>query len=141
MQLELAGHAELELLLGVGSSARKRFIDGLKKRRLFTDNGSGGMSDQLALRELEQILGGWIRVADAELVGQQYDRGGKQFQARIRGGIRFDGGEVRLEHRVPPKRCDDSSKFRARTAWTRAKSRTLTAHSRRLRPIHFPPTS
>src|SRR6266566_10107865 len=127
MQLELAGHAELEFLLGVGSATCKRFVDGLKKRRRFTENGSGGMSNQLALGELEQILGGWIRIADAELVGQQYDRGGKQFQARIRGGVRFYGGKVRLEHRVPPKRCDDSSKFRARTAWTRARSRTLTA--------------
>src|ERR1700682_1605376 len=78
------------------------------------------MSDQLALGQLEQVLGGWIRIANAEFVTQQYDRGGKQFQARIRGGIRFDGGEVRSEHRVPPKRCDDSSKFRARTAWARA---------------------
>src|SRR5205807_8583577 len=78
------------------------------------------MSDQLALGELEQVLGGWIRIGDAELVGKQYNRGGKQFQARIRGGIRFDGREVRLEHRVPPKRCDDSSKVRARTTWARA---------------------
>src|SRR6202049_1844581 len=141
MQLELAGDAELELLLGVGSAARKRFVDGLKKRRRFTKNGSGGMSDPLALGELEQVLGGWIRIGDAELVGKQYNRGGKQFQARIRGGIRFDGGKVRLEHRVPPKRCDDSSKFRARTAWVRAgESKAYRPDPRRSSAIHFPLT-
>src|SRR5450755_3147182 len=118
MQLELACDAKLELLLGVGSAVRKRFIDGLKECRRFTENGPDRMSDQLAPGELEQILGGWICVADVALVGQQHYRGGEQFQARIRGVIRFEGGNVRLtKHRVPPMRCsDDSSKFRARTA-------------------------
>src|SRR6202171_1545518 len=82
------------------------------------------MTDQLAPGELERVLGGWIGIADAELVAQQYDRGGQQFQARIRDGMCFDGGNVRLKHRVPPKRSsDDSSKFRARTARARRKAK------------------
>src|ERR1700687_2526350 len=59
VQLELACDAELELLLGVRSAARKCFVDGLKKCRRFAKNGSGGMNDQLAPGELEQVLGGW----------------------------------------------------------------------------------
>ena len=117
MELELASNAKFELLLGVGGAARERLVDRLKKRRRFAENRAGGVSHQLALGELEQVLGGRIDVADAELVGQQHDRSRQQLKAWICGAVGFDRGDMRLKHRVPPKRCSDYlSKFRARLA-------------------------
>src|SRR5450631_4007446 len=143
MQLDLAGNPELELLLGVGRAVGKRLVDGLEHRRRLTENRSGGMADQLAPGKLEQILGGRVCIADVALVSQQYDRGGQQLQARIRGGIRFDGGVLRLrKHRVPPKRCDDSSKFRARSAApvNRVRAKAESCSSGEERP-GFPPAA
>ena len=86
VELRLAGDAELELLLGVGRAARDRLVDRGVEARGVGEDLPRAMADQMLLRELEQVLGGRVRVDDAARAIEQQHRGREQLEAGVRNG-------------------------------------------------------
>ena len=83
VQARLAVDAELELLLGVRRAAGERFVDRLKQRGRLAEDRPGRVAEQLAPRQLEQVLRCRIGIGNLEGLGEHEDGRREQFQSGV----------------------------------------------------------
>jgi hypothetical protein len=93
VQPRLAARAELDLLLGVGRSARAGLPDRGVERGAVAEDLRGPALDELLARQLEQVLGGGVGPGHASVLGDQQHRRREHFEARA--GRGRDGLEER----------------------------------------------